>query len=379
MPPQHASSLPTHLGAPLPALPEALARALSDTPVGAPVYVDGGHFTIRPTPWPVDAVIEGSEDTIYALLAPADIFVENEIDRIDRPGTGNEAWHVLKPPPSTRLLPLPGARRGWRVEFGPTKTQAASLHAALSVRDSLGAKGVRASITILVGDIPLVDPELRRVPRWFLPASYHRALNNYGALTSVLLLSEAQCRNVGKARVLAAAEHILEDPELQRRCYTERGFALVQNKEHRTLWIASDATRDLDEFPYAVAVLKERLRPTCGTILAGKFQLVAERGTALLVSCHDVADDPLIHRKNIDAAHIASTLLHQFVTKMVFWTMGPAEKVSVLQPRLLTEPGELSDIEALLVETGRLNATPGWGVADAQLCVDACATPRSRA
>ena len=371
-------------------LPSALTEALNCVPSTARVVVEGGHYGIDVADIGFGrlpgVIIKYMPDTSILLrLCREEPPLPFELMRIPLKDEKSLVWAVVCLPEgeSLDLSRIGSLANAYRLEYRPSPTQIQSLHNALEVGHQLSRKGVYVETAILVGDRHLPQP-IRGDLSWLVPTSYRELLESYGISENMRLYSEAACRNKGQDRVLDPWTSLIRRGEDWPAIYQKYGFSIIRNAINQSYYLTSDYIVDeLMEFPFVVALTKEKRAPTCGLILAGKFYSMFQSGITHFISNYDMADDPMIRRKNIDGMLISSYLIDNFDFEAMFWTsrtiggrQGPPV-VECFSSSEFRRPGRFGSLDDLLESTRRENNFPGFDFVE-RLCSDSCFPTRNK-
>lgn len=365
-------------------LPSALTEALNRVPSTARVVVEGGHYGVNVAEigfgrLPGMVVNYASDTAILLRLRRDEPPVPFEIMRIPLKDEKNLSWAVVCPPEneSLDLSRIDSLANAYRVEYRPSPTQIQSLHNALEVGHQLSRKGIYVETAVLVGDLRLPQP-VRGDLGWLIPASYRELVELYGISENVHRYSEAACRNKGQDRVLDPWTSLIRRGGDWQKIYQNRGFSVLRNAINQSYYLTSDyIVEELLDFPFVVALTKEKRAPTCGLILAGKFYTMFQSGITHFIANYDIADDPMIRRKNIDGMLISSYLIDNFDFEAMFWTSRTISSgqghpvVECFSSSEFRRPGRFGSLDNLLESTRRKNNFPGFDFVG-RLCSDSC-------
>lgn len=385
------SSEPAGIGLALPTLPGELTAELNSIPPKARVLLEGGNFTIQ-----VRRLPDGGRrpDTLpylpnagYLLYLPrSDGPVKYEVAREpDDTKDGLWDWSFVVPPEgcSVPLTGLSTSREVHRVDYVPSASQLATWKRVLDLAAALRGRVASVGVGVFVGDLH-VPPPVRSAANAILPTEYTTELKRRSLDTKAQLFSEAYCRNVGKRRALRTIDDTLRSIDAREQAFREYGYAAYRNPLNKALYLSSDTIlSECDDFPYLVAITKDRNVPSCGLIIAGKFAEVARRGYTHFLSNYDRSDDPNIRRKNIDGAMIASHLMPKVELHAILWTTEPMgnssrQRFESYDFRRLRGPGSYRTVEELIEHTLEMNRLPGLHVANERCPVTCSPTPPAR-
>lgn len=340
------------------------AWAASITP-GARVIVEGGHLTIRKhLIEPSNSVLHHQADNHYLVqITPHVASLPYERargplpldERSGEPGLG--AILCLPPGETLDTREHPEILQAFRLDFSPRPTELRSLTCALEAGARVEGRAGQVTAALFLGDLRLPTFVRKQLAvEELLPASYLEELRRFHFAERMQVFWETACRNRGKEKLLDSRSSDIVDSERREKAYRAYGCGVFEEPPGDGIYyLAADSLLQRTRFPL-IALTKQKKKPTCGLIMAGKLAVIALQGYSHLLSVYDRADDAQIEEKNVEGMIIASCLARDFHLDSAFITVrGASAACDRPVASDFSNPGALPTFEQL-VEQARAHA-----------------------
>ena len=272
------------------------------------VFVEGGHFTLRPERITNKAKLPPG--TYYFEVEAGGPQQENELFRVPVRGDIYREWLVVSHDNKLGFDISGHSILGDLFRLGePSPTELGTLKDAVNSYKTLHEKKISVTLFLLIGDLHL-PPELRTKSDWMIPSAFQELF--LGGNCKLLVSGESRCRNKGFRKFVKSARSKIDDVKFMNDLYERSGATIILDDDPDLLntFIASESLLENapTDFP-VIAMSKSTTMPSCAATIAGKIQLLSENGCTHYFSWHDDKDDGLIRHKHIEGAIIASLML----------------------------------------------------------------------